>query len=332
MPSPVRFGLIGAGTVADYGHMPALTSLPDTELVLVADISEANLARAKDRFGVEGVLDYRALLARDDIEAVSICTPADAHREIAEAAITAGEAVLCEKPLAHTIADVRAIADAARRAGCIFAVDLHRRMTKRCQAVREAVARGEIGELQIMRFVMDWACHGIEGPDGERRARFMRVGGPMLDNGVHFFDSVRWYSGAEVASVVAQGQWVEPQFEFPGHVVALARMTNGVLAMVEMSFVYGHTVPADARPSISNEELIGADGVITSSHIYNHRGATPLPPEQGKQFSAVYAEFARCVRADTMEASPLATAEDGAQATEASLAAIEDAMRRRGAP
>ena len=110
--------------------------------------------------------------------------------------------MLCEKPLAATPEDAQAIADAADRAGAVFAVDFHLRLTQRCLAVKEALDRGDIGDLQVMRFVMNWACHGVEGEAGARRARFMEVGGPMLDNGVHFFDLVRWYSGAEVASIV----------------------------------------------------------------------------------------------------------------------------------
>jgi predicted dehydrogenase len=331
MASPIGWGLIGAGTVANYGHLPAITSSPDVELLLVADISQPNLARACDKFGVAGVADYRQLLAREDIQAVSICTPAETHREIAEAALAAGKAVLCEKPLAATVADARAVAEAASRAGAIFAVDFHLRLTQRSQAIKAALRRGDIGEVAVMRFVMNWACHGVEGEAGARRARFMEAGGPMLDNGVHFFDLAAWYSEAQVAGVVAEGQWVEPQFEFPGHVVALARMSSGALAMVEMSFVYGHTTPT--LPATGAHQILGTDGVITDTEIHTRRGAEPLPEvKEAKRFDRVYAEVARCFRAGTMADSPLATAEDGARATEASIAAVEDALRRRPQP
>lgn len=328
MAEKVRFGLIGAGTVADYGHLPALSSMPEAELVLVADVSKENLARASEKFGVSGTSDYHELLERSDIEAVSICTPVETHRRIAVDAAKAGKAVLCEKPLANTAEDAQAIVEAVKETGVIFAVDYHLRVTETYMAVKSAIDSGKIGRLEVMRFVLNWGCHGIKGPMGERRANFMRTGGPMLDNGVHFFDLVHWYSGSEVDEIVAEGQWVEPEFEYPGHVIALARMKSGALAMLEMSFVYGHTTKD--KPNADAHEVIGSDGVIDGKRIYTREGFEQLPAsEEGKRFDRVYGELIRCIRCGSMEGSPLAKAEDGAKAAEAAIRAVEAAMSRK---
>ena len=72
----VRFGMIGCGTVACYGHLPALAVIPEIELVAVSDLNEARLAELKEKYNLEATYsDYHDLLARDDIEAVGIATP-----------------------------------------------------------------------------------------------------------------------------------------------------------------------------------------------------------------------------------------------------------------
>ena len=324
----VRIGLIGVGTVADYGHLPALSKLPGVELVMVADISRPKLKRARDKFGVKGTLDYHKLLGRNDIDAVSICTPVDTHRKIAEDALEAGKKVFCEKPLAGSIEDAWAIVDAVKRTGNFLAVDFHLRLSEDIVATKEHIESGSIGDLEVLRFVMNWACHGVKGPmGGNRRDAFMHSGGPMLDNGVHFFDLTRYLSGSEIAHITAEGQWVEPQYEYPGHVISLSRLESGVLGLLEMSFVYGHTTKD--LPASSRIEIIGSNGVIADGNVYTPDGHVQIPLGGKKRFDRVYTEFLKCVQSGEMEGSPIATAEDGAKATEASLRAIELAMESK---
>jgi len=324
----IKIGLIGAGTVADYGHLPALTNLPGIELVGVADISRSHLKRAREKFGVRGTLDYQKLLGREDVDAVSICTPVDTHRKIAEDALEAGKHVLCEKPLASTIEDSWAIVEAVERAGKFLAVDFHLRLSEDILAIKKHIDSGDIGKLEILRFVTNWACHGIRDTmGGRRREAFMRAGGPMLDNGVHFFDLTRYLSGSEIDHIYAEGQWVEPQYEFPGHVISISRLRSGVLTLLEASFVYGHTTKD--LPSSSRMEIIGSNGVIADGFIYGPEGHEQIPVGGKKRFDRVYAEFFRCIRAGDWAHSPIAKAVDGAKATEASLRAIEIAIQNR---
>ncbi len=327
MVEPIKLGLIGVGTVADYGHLPAITDSPGAELVVVADISRRNLKRAREKFGVRGTLDYHKLLAMEETQAVSICTPVNTHRQIAQDALAAGKHVFCEKPLAATEADCEAIVEAAADSDRIFAVDFHLRLSEDMLAAKKHLDDGDIGDLQVLRFIMNWGCHGTQGEAGKRRANFMRTGGPMLDNGVHFFDLTRWLSGAEVEKMTAQGQWVEEEFEYPGHVISVSRLTSGVLALVEMSFVYGHL--AKDLPASSRMEIIGSQGVIADGRVYTPQGRTPLPRGGKKRFDRIYAEFFRCVREETMSGSTMAGAIDGARATQASLKAISLALENR---
>jgi len=323
----VRMALIGAGTVANYGHLPAMVRNPDIELVGVADLSRYRLAKVKEKFGVAGTTDYHKFLRMKDLDAVSICTPVDSHRIIAEESLKAGKHVFCEKPLASTIQDCWSIVDTVRETGLVFGVDLHLRLSDDIIAVKKHLSAGDLGRLEILRFVMNWACHGTKGKMGRRRAAFMRVGGPIVDNGVHFFDLVRWLSGSEIRKMWSEGQWVEEEFEYPGHVISVSRLESGVLALVEMSFVFGHKTKD--LPSSSRIEVMGSEGVVTNGILYTPAGHLQLPSSSGKRFDRAYAEFVSCVQKGSMEESPLAGAYDGAKATEAALRALEIAMENK---
>ncbi|MEA2583178.1 MAG: hypothetical protein QOF33_1263, partial [Thermomicrobiales bacterium] len=116
---PLRVGVIGAGTIALSAHLPAIARLKGrVELVAIADVRAEVAERAAARYGAEAAYgDYRQLLDRTDIDLVDICTPEFLHAEQTIAAAAAGKHVLCEKPMAATVAEADAMLDACRRAG-----------------------------------------------------------------------------------------------------------------------------------------------------------------------------------------------------------------------
>ncbi len=114
------------------------------------------------RFGWESVeTDWRALLTRDDIDVIDICTPGNTHAEIAIAALEAGKHVLCEKPLANTVAEAEAMAAAAAEAakhGVRAMVGFTYRRTPAVSYARQLVASGRIGTIRHVRgqYLQDW--------------------------------------------------------------------------------------------------------------------------------------------------------------------------------
>ena len=118
------FGVIGTGIVGGAWHAHVYHHMPKSELVAVCDLNGERAREIADRYGVQHVYtDYRELLARDDIAAVSIATPDFAHRDIAVAAARAGKHILVEKPLATTVEDAEAILAAVDEAGVKLMVD-----------------------------------------------------------------------------------------------------------------------------------------------------------------------------------------------------------------
>jgi len=116
----IRVGVIGAGGIARSVHLPNYQKLPHCEIVAVADVVADSAQSAAEQFHVaHWYVDFRELLKRDDIDAVSICTPNFIHCEATIAALEAGKHVLCEKPLAMNATEGQLMIDAAQRTGRI---------------------------------------------------------------------------------------------------------------------------------------------------------------------------------------------------------------------
>lgn len=149
---PVKVALIGVGP---WGRelLTHIGRLPSLELVAVCDSYAPFLKRAQQAAPkAQALADYKAVLASADVEAVIIATPTPTHREIALAALQAGKHVYCEAPLAHTIDDARAIAQAARGAGRqVFAVGLQGRSNALQTHVWNFVKSGVLGEPALVK-------------------------------------------------------------------------------------------------------------------------------------------------------------------------------------
>jgi predicted dehydrogenase len=128
-------------------------------LKVVVGRTEAKVAEARDSLGFEEyATDWRDAVSRKDIDVVDICTPGDAHANIAIAAAEAGKAILCEKPLANTVAEAERMLAAVKRAGVIHMLCHNYR---RCPAVtlaKQIIDEGQIGEIHHYRgvYLQDW--------------------------------------------------------------------------------------------------------------------------------------------------------------------------------
>ena len=168
---------------------PALT--PD--LVAIGGRDAAAAADVARRFDWQHVeTDWRALIARDDVDLVDICTPGDTHAEIAIAALEAGKHVLCEKPLANTVAEARAMAAAAERArahGIRSMVGFTYRRVPAIALARQLVQEGRVGEIRHVRaqYLQDWLVDP-ESPLTWRLQKDRAGSGALGDTGAHIID------------------------------------------------------------------------------------------------------------------------------------------------
>jgi predicted dehydrogenase len=132
---------------------------PAPRMVAICGRNEAAVREAAEQLGWEGYeTDYNALIARDDIGLVDVSTPGDTHREVVLAALAAGKHVLCEKPLANSLAEAWEMMDAARQAGVVAMVNFNYRRVPAVQLAQKLVADGRIGEVRHWRavYLQDW--------------------------------------------------------------------------------------------------------------------------------------------------------------------------------
>ena len=192
----IGIGIVGGGYMGKR-HAVACKAVRATfesglspRLVSVAATSKASAERYAAAYGFEKAAeDWRALVDDPDIEAVIVTTYPDTHREIACAALEAGKHVLCEKPLAGTVEDARAMAEAARASGHIAMAGFNYRRTPATQFARALAAEGALGGLVHLRatHVEDY----LADPDtpADRRTRALQ-GGATADLGSHALDMV----------------------------------------------------------------------------------------------------------------------------------------------
>mgnify|MGYP001769318467 CR=1 FL=1 len=135
---PLNFGLIGCGRVAPR-HAQSLEQVREARLVAVADIRADRAQHFAEEYRAEAHLDYCELLARSDVEAVSICVPSGLHAQVTVDALAAGKHVLVEKPIALNLADADRMIAAAREKGLTLGVVLQNRYNSPMQQLRRLV-------------------------------------------------------------------------------------------------------------------------------------------------------------------------------------------------
>ncbi len=180
----------------------------DPDLAVLCGRDAAAVAVAARRWGWrEPSTDWKDLLTRDDVHLVDICTPGDTHAEIAIAALDAGKHVLCEKPLANSVAEARAMVEAADRArarGVRSTVGFNYRRVPAVALARRLVEQGRIGEIRHVRgtYLQDWIVDP-EFPLVWRLQRDRAGSGALGDIGAHVVDLAQFVTGDRLTGVTA---------------------------------------------------------------------------------------------------------------------------------
>src|SRR5207249_7895213 len=192
---PVRVAVIGAGAIAQVAHLPVLRRLPGVEVAAICDSDLGKAQALAARFDVKETFDdIEEVLKYARPTAVAICTPNHLHEIHVVSALAAGAHVLCERPLALTLAGVERVLQASEKYGRRVMVGMNHRFRSDVQAVRGFLAGGDIGVLQAIR--CGWyTFQPSRNLVAWRLRRQEAGGGAFLDLGLQLLDLGLWLAG-----------------------------------------------------------------------------------------------------------------------------------------
>ena len=203
----IGHGFMGAAHSQAWRTAPRVFDLPrPVEMAVVTGRNPDGVRAAAERFGwAEAETDWRRVVERDDIDVVDVVVPGYAHAEVAIAALEAGKHVLCEKPLANTVAEAEAMTRAAAEAAArgVFAmVGFTYRRVPAITLARQMVAAGDVGEVRQARavYLQDWLSDE-DAPLTWRLKKETAGSGALGDIGAHIVDAVQFVTGQQVTGV-----------------------------------------------------------------------------------------------------------------------------------
>ena len=236
MDKVVGFGLIGTGVGATFQAqaMSMIAGEGVARFLAVASFHEEKARSFASRWGIGSwYTDHHELLRREDIEAVTICTPHYLHAPMAIEAIEAGKHVLVDKPMAISLKEADEMVSAARRARAKLGVILQGRFDPTAQRLRKAVDDGRLGKLILGEAIVEWFRAKDYYANSPWRGRWATEGGGALINqAIHTIDLLQWYMGP-VDYLWAQTDTAIHEIEVEDTAVAIIRFKNKALGVIQ---------------------------------------------------------------------------------------------------
>lgn len=331
MSNKLRIGLIGAGWPS-WQHMKGYQKIDEVELVSLSDINDERLNQVADEYGVpKRYVSYQEMLEKENLDAVSVCTPNALHSEMSIACMEAGAHVLCEKPMAATVNQARAIVESRDKTGRTFMMGYMRRFGAEPQLLKKYIDEGRLGQIYFAR---TWTRRrrGIPGMGGWFTNKKLSGGGVLIDMGVHLLDLTLWLMGypdvAEVCGTAGskfgakgEGGWGEPIrqkdgsviFDVDDYVGAMVKFTNGA------SLLFHGSWAAHIKHDEHSFELWGNKAGASLNPLKLHTTEDGVVQDMvpttkdGNLFEAETRHFVDCILNGTQ---PMNTAEEGVKTVE----------------
>lgn len=321
----MRVAILSLAHFHGYSYAAAVKKHSGAELALIWDEDSARGEAAAAQLGCRFEPDLDKALA-SGIDAVIITAVNAHHKELAVKAARAGKHILCEKPIATSLADAREMLAAAREAGVQFMTAFPCRYSPPVQRVKQALAEGQIGEVLAIK----GTNHG-RMPGGWFADPQLAGGGAVLDHTVHVADLVRWFLGQEFTSVYAETGTRFHDLSVDDCGLLTMELEGGVFATLDPSWSRPAAYPTWGDVTM---EIVGTRGTISldafSQNLALYNNADKIAawvPYGSDMDEGLVADFIRCAAANT---TPPITGEDGLRAMEVALMAYESA--RTGQP
>jgi len=304
MSDTLRAGVIGLGGISAQ-HINNYRKAQGVELVAGADVNKEATDTAARRGGFTGYTDWRKMLDEAEPDVVSVCTPPVLHREMAVEAMQRGIHVMCEKPIASTTEDARAMVQAAQEYDAKLMVAYCHRWHPPIQKIKQLIDAGTLGKPLFFRCAFaGW----IEFADNHRANKQQAGGGALMDNGSHATDIFQYLFG-RVSNVSCRAGTFLQQMETDDVAVMIFEAANGCFGEV----LVGYSLPGDHTEFkiIGEKGVIRLDNYFTGPVRFQPQGASEwleheVPP--GDRFEGEFTNFLGAARGEQELVSTAATA------------------------
>lgn len=327
----INVALLGAGGIGEI-HARNLCQSGSFALRTIADVDLARAAELCRRFGGVAVDSAATAIGDDEIDAVIIASSTIAHKEHVVLAAEHRKAILCEKPVAASLADAIQCVTAVEQAGLVAQMGFNRRLDPSYQGLRRKIEAGAIGAVEMIRLVSR-----SDTPPAPESA--VQSGGMIREKGAHFYDLACWLAGSDPVEISALGTClIDPDFAKYDDVdtaILTLRLESGAL----VGFDFGR------RTAFGIDELIevfGSDGLLLADrqpipgvvHRSGDQLSMPgLHRSWRERFGPTYEqELERFAAAIRGENAPVATLRDGLRAQAIAEAAVLSLTERQVIP
>jgi predicted dehydrogenase len=324
----VKVGVIGAGRWGSE-HLHGYASLPNVEIVAVADNAPGRAEQAARSFGIpRWYTRYEDLCRLEDVQAVSIVTPESDHLRPVLAAAEAGKHILVEKPVAECVAEVRTMIEAARSSGVILMPGHICRFEVRYALVKEQLEKGQLGRVVSIQ--------ARRNRTKENRRLYARTH-PVFAAGIHDVDLLLWYANSPVKRVWGYHRNVMGN-PTPDVFWGIVEFDNGILGSLECNWMTPNAAGVandDLLQVITDRGIARVDFVNCGFALWKETGAEIpdscfAPRIRGRVEGALAAELAYFISCAASGRQPQAvTAQDGLESIRVARALIESAESER---
>ncbi|MCL1862194.1 MAG: Gfo/Idh/MocA family oxidoreductase [Defluviitaleaceae bacterium] len=263
----LKAGIIGCGGIANQKHMPSIQKTGMVDMVAFCDAKPERAKESAEKYGTANATtatDYKALISDPAIDIIYVLTPNKSHAAITIAALEAGKHVMCEKPMAKTSAEARAMVAAAKKSGKVLTIGYQNRFKPESKYIKQCADRGDFGDIYFSkahalrrRAVPTWGVFLDEEEQG---------GGPLIDIGTHALDLALWFMGkykpkSVMGSVFhklngngdcgnAFGPWEPKEFIVEDSAFGFVTMEDGSTIILESSWALNTLEFGEAKATI----------------------------------------------------------------------------------
>lgn len=321
MKKDLVVGVIGGGRIGKL-HTRNLVQMKGVTVKKVADIFADKMPTFEAEYGAPLVADFDEVFNDDEIDVVFICTPTDTHVEMIKRAAAKKKHIFCEKPISFSDEETIETYNIVKEAGVKFQIGVNRRFDRNFAQVKEHVANGSIGDIQLLRI-------DSRDPEAPPLSYVQSSGGLFFDMMIHDFDMARFITGSEVKEVYAVGDALVNS-ELKGTDVDTAVVTltfeNGCLGVISNSrqAVYGYDQRLEAfgskGASQAENELVNNVTLSTVEGVHSQKPLHFFLERYNDAYIKEVEEFVAAIHNDTD--TPV-TYEDGIMAQRLAFAANE---------